>query len=69
VPILRAIIEVPNEVLVVYDDPDDACVPVIERLRERFPSLRAGFATTSRAGSCPRSGSASLRHVGSMCNQ
>ena len=40
VPILRAVIEVPNEVLVVYDDPDDACVPVIERLRERFPSLR-----------------------------
>jgi dolichol-phosphate mannosyltransferase len=39
VPILRAVIPVPNEVLVVYDDPDDACVPVIERLRERFPSL------------------------------
>jgi glycosyl transferase family 2 len=40
VPILGAVIEVPNEVLVVYDDPEDACVPVIERLRERFPSLR-----------------------------
>jgi dolichol-phosphate mannosyltransferase len=40
VPILRAVIEVPNEVLVVYDDPADACVPVIGRLRERFPSLR-----------------------------
>src|SRR6266511_1438917 len=40
VPILSAVIEVPNEVLVVYDDPDDACVPVIERLRKRFPSLR-----------------------------
>lgn len=40
VPILRAVIEVPNEVLVVYDDPDDACVPVIERMRERFPTLR-----------------------------
>src|SRR5262249_56901013 len=37
---LRAVIEVPNEVLVVYDDPDDACIPVIERLRERFPTLR-----------------------------
>jgi dolichol-phosphate mannosyltransferase len=40
VPILRAVIEVPNEVLVVYDDPDDACVPVIEQLRDRFPTLR-----------------------------
>jgi dolichol-phosphate mannosyltransferase len=40
VPILGAVIEVPNEVLVVYDDPDDACVPIIDRLRERFPSLR-----------------------------
>src|SRR4051812_31386787 len=40
VPILDAVIEVPNEVLVVYDDPHDTCIPVIERLRERFPSLR-----------------------------
>jgi dolichol-phosphate mannosyltransferase len=40
IPILNAVIEATNEVLVVYDDPDDACVPVIERLRERFPSLR-----------------------------
>jgi dolichol-phosphate mannosyltransferase len=40
VPILRAVIEVPNEILVVYDHPEDACVPVIERLRERFPTLR-----------------------------
>src|SRR5262245_57232268 len=40
VPILDAVIEVPNEVLVVYDDPNDTCVPVIERLRGRFSSLR-----------------------------
>jgi dolichol-phosphate mannosyltransferase len=40
VPILNAVIGVPHEVLVVYDDPQDTCVPVIERLRERFPSLR-----------------------------
>jgi dolichol-phosphate mannosyltransferase len=40
VPILSAVIGVPNEVLVVYDDPQDTCVPVIERLRERFPMLR-----------------------------
>ena len=40
VPILDAVIEVPNEVLVVYDDPHDTCVPVIERLRERYPTLR-----------------------------
>ena len=32
VPILRAVIEVPNEVLVVYDDPADACVQS-DRLR------------------------------------
>jgi dolichol-phosphate mannosyltransferase len=40
VPILNAVIDVPSEVLVVYDDPLDTCVPVIERLRESFPSLR-----------------------------
>jgi len=52
VPILRAVIEVPNELLVVYDEPDDACVPVIERLRERFPTLR-GIRNDSARGLLP----------------
>jgi glycosyltransferase involved in cell wall biosynthesis len=40
VRILHAIVEVPNEVIVVYDDADDTCIPVIEDLRLRFPHLR-----------------------------
>jgi dolichol-phosphate mannosyltransferase len=40
VPILDAIVEVPNEVIVVYDDPTDTCVPIIEQLRKRYPCLR-----------------------------
>src|ERR1051325_5119246 len=38
--ILDAIIDVPKEVLVVYDDPNDTSIPVIKQLRERYPALR-----------------------------
>jgi dolichol-phosphate mannosyltransferase len=40
VRILDAIVDTPNEVIVVYDDPDDTCIPVIEQLRPRYPQLR-----------------------------
>jgi dolichol-phosphate mannosyltransferase len=40
VRILGAILEVPNEVIVVYDDPTDTCVPVIEQLRKQYSGLR-----------------------------
>lgn len=39
VRILDAMVEVSNEVIIVYDDPDDTCIPVIERLRARYPRL------------------------------
>lgn len=38
--ILDAIVEAPNEVIVVYDDADDTCIPIIESLRPRYPRLR-----------------------------
>jgi dolichol-phosphate mannosyltransferase len=38
--ILDAIVEVPNEVIVVYDDADDTCIPVIATLSARYPRLR-----------------------------
>ena len=34
-------IDVPHEVLVVHDKPDDDSVPVVEHFRERYPGLRA----------------------------
>jgi dolichol-phosphate mannosyltransferase len=40
VRILSAIVDVPNEIVVVYDDSDDICIPVIERLRPRYRNLR-----------------------------
>jgi dolichol-phosphate mannosyltransferase len=40
VRILDAIIEVPNEVIAVYDDPTDTSVAIIEQLRGRYPCLR-----------------------------
>lgn len=40
VRILAAIVEVPNEVIVVYDDADDTCIPVITELQVSYPHLR-----------------------------
>jgi len=38
--ILASLIEVPYEVIVVYDSPDDDTVPVVKRMQARYPSLR-----------------------------
>ncbi len=38
--ILRATVEVPHEVLVVYDDPDDTSQVVVDSLRETYVGLR-----------------------------
>lgn len=40
VRILDAVVEVPNEVIVVYDDPGDTCIPVIQSLSTRYRHLR-----------------------------
>ena len=37
---LRGMVEVPHEVLVVYDRPDDDSAPVVEALRPAYPNLR-----------------------------
>jgi glycosyltransferase involved in cell wall biosynthesis len=39
VRILTALIDVPCELLVVYDDPNDTAVPVVERLKNRYTNL------------------------------
>jgi dolichol-phosphate mannosyltransferase len=46
--ILDAMVEVPNEVIVVYDDPTDTCVPIVEQLRRRYPRLRGVHNDVSR---------------------
>ncbi len=38
--ILSAIIEVPHEILVIYDEPDDSSVPVVRALQARHPDVR-----------------------------
>ena len=38
--ILDVIVEVPNEVIVIYDDAHDTCIPVVETLSARYPNLR-----------------------------
>lgn len=37
---LRGMVEVPHEVLVIYDRPEDDSVPVVEDLRRGYPKLR-----------------------------
>lgn len=38
--ILRAVMERPHEVVVVYDQPDDDGIPIIEDMRRNYPELR-----------------------------
>jgi len=37
---LRGMVEVPHEVLVIYDRPDDDSVPVVDNLQHGYPNLR-----------------------------
>lgn len=39
--LLPAALDVPHEVLVIYDRPDDDSLPVVEAFRPRYPHLRA----------------------------
>ena len=41
--ILHAVIDVPHEVVVVYDDPTDTTVPVVTKLQGTFPNVRLVF--------------------------
>lgn len=38
--ILKAVIEVPHEVLIVYDDPDDDAVPAVNAIQTDYPEAR-----------------------------
>ena len=40
---LNAVLDVPSEVIVVHDDPDDDCVPVVQKIQQSFPNLRDTF--------------------------
>jgi glycosyltransferase involved in cell wall biosynthesis len=55
--ILRAVVEIPHEVLVVYDDPDDDTVPVVKKLQPKYShvelvynNLGIGVANAIRTG-------------------
>lgn len=38
--ILRAVVDLPHEVLVVYDSASDGSIPVVEEVRKNYPELR-----------------------------
>ena len=55
--ILAAVVEVPHEILVVHDTPEDTTVPVVRALQGRYPAIRLvhntlgrGVANAIRAG-------------------
>ena len=54
---LRGMVEVPNEVLVVYDSPEDDSIPVVAKVGREYPNVRGiintigpGVANAIRAG-------------------
>lgn len=46
--ILRAVIEVPHEILIVYDSPDDDSVPVVRRLQPEYSHVKLVHNTLGR---------------------
>jgi len=40
VKLLRAVVEVPHELLIVYDFPDDDSIPVVQEMQNHHPNLR-----------------------------
>ncbi len=38
--ILRAVVEIPHEILIVYDSPDDDSIPVARKLQPDYPNVR-----------------------------
>ncbi len=46
--VLRAVLDVPHEVLVVYDDPADKTVPVIQEMQRSSPNIRRVLNTMGR---------------------
>lgn len=46
--ILKAIMEIPHEVLVIYDHPDDDSVPVVESMRQTYPELQSVYNNQGR---------------------
>jgi dolichol-phosphate mannosyltransferase len=46
--ILRAVVDEPHEVLIVYDSPDDDSIPVVEEARKMYPELRGVQNTMGR---------------------
>jgi glycosyltransferase involved in cell wall biosynthesis len=61
VKILTVMIEVPCELVVVYDDPDDTAVPVIAGLQAKYPNLRGLLNQPRGVLNAVRSGVAAAR--------
>jgi dolichol-phosphate mannosyltransferase len=41
--ILRAVVEIPHEILIVYDSPEDDSIPVVRKLQPNYPYVRLVF--------------------------
>ena len=45
---LNAVLDVPSEVIVIHDEPDDDCVPVVQKIRKTFTNIRTVHNTLGR---------------------
>ena len=41
--ILEAVLQIPHEILVIYDDKNDNTIPIIRKLQRNYPSLKSVF--------------------------
>jgi hypothetical protein len=64
--ILRSAVEIPHEVIVITDTPDDASIPIVESVAARYAEVRH-VANLLGPASPTRSGRASRRRAPSTC--
>jgi dolichol-phosphate mannosyltransferase len=48
IPVLRVLVEIPHEIVIVYDLPSDTTVPIVEHLRNEFANLKGVLNTRGR---------------------
>jgi len=63
--ILRAVLVMPHEILVIFDDEKDESAPVVAEVSASYPQARAVFIVPA-AASLTRSAAASLKRMASV---
>jgi len=48
---LKAVVEIPHEVLIIYDDPADDTIPVVKKAQLKYPNVRLVHNTLGKGAS------------------